>query len=105
MDGSYSYSNEIEVNVGLPAAYDLSQNYPNPFNPTTTIRYSIPQDSKVSLEVFSILGELVSTVVNEYQSAGKYTVSFNGSRFASGTYIYRLTANQNVITKKMVLIK
>ncbi|MBZ0199712.1 MAG: T9SS type A sorting domain-containing protein, partial [Ignavibacteriaceae bacterium] len=104
-NGTFSYSNIIVVDVSTPIEFELTQNYPNPFNPTTAIRYSIPQDSKVTLEVFSVLGENVSTIVNEYQNAGSYTVNFNGSSLASGTYIYRLTANQTVITKKMLLMK
>ena len=104
-DGTFAYSKEIEVDVDMPSVYELSQNYPNPFNPTTTIRYAIPEDAKVTLEVYSILGELVATLVNDLQPAGKHSVVFNANQFATGTYVYRLTANQTVITKKMLLIK
>jgi len=105
LDGSYSYSIEVEANVDLPVRFELSQNYPNPFNPSTTIKYAVPVDSKVRLEIYSMLGELVTTLVNDLQPAGNYTVAFDASRFASGTYIYRLTANNTVITKKMLLLK
>ncbi|MHC1737535.1 MAG: T9SS type A sorting domain-containing protein [Ignavibacteriaceae bacterium] len=104
-DGSFAYSKEIEVELDLPTVFELSQNYPNPFNPTTTIRYAIPQESKVTLEVYTVLGEMVATLVNDIQPAGKYSVMLDGSRLSSGTYVYRLVAGNNVITKKMVLIK
>ena len=105
LDGSYSYSKEVEAKVDLPVNFELSQNYPNPFNPSTTIKYAVPVDSKVRLEIYSMLGELVTTLVNDLQPAGNYTVAFDASRFASGTYIYRLTAGTTVMTKKMLLIK
>ncbi|MDP3148110.1 MAG: T9SS type A sorting domain-containing protein [Ignavibacteria bacterium] len=105
LDGSYSYSKEVEAKVDLPVNFELSQNYPNPFNPSTTIKYAVPVDSKVKLEIYSSLGELVTTLVNDLQPAGNYSVAFDASRFASGTYIYRLTANSTVITKKMLLLK
>jgi len=104
-NGTFSFSSQIEVLVDVPATYELSQNYPNPFNPTSTIRYALPQESKVTLEVYTVLGELVVSLVNDVQPAGKYSVVLNGSKLASGTYIYRLVANETVITKKMVLIK
>jgi len=105
LDGSYSYSKEVEAKVDLPVNFELSQNYPNPFNPSTTIKYAVPVDSKVRLEIYSMLGELVTTLVNDLQPAGNYSVAFDASRFASGTYIYRLTAGTTVMTKKMLLIK
>jgi len=105
LDGSYSYSKEVEVKVDVPVNFELSQNYPNPFNPSTTIKYAIPTDSKVKLEIYSMLGELVTTLVNELQTTGNYSIAFDASRFASGAYIYRLTANNTVITKKMLLLK
>lgn len=105
LDGSYSYSKEVEAKVGLPVSFELSQNYPNPFNPSTTIQYAVPVDSKVKLEIYSTLGELVTTLVNDLKPAGNYSVAFDASRYASGTYIYRLTAGTTVMTKKMLLIK
>jgi|WetSurMetagenome_2_1015567.scaffolds.fasta_scaffold28477_1 hypothetical protein len=103
-DGTYKYSDEIEVNV-IPTEYELSQNYPNPFNPTTTIKYSLPRDSRVSLEVFNIVGEKVAELVNNFQPAGMYTISFNGSNLASGTYFYRLQAGDFTQINKLVLLK
>ncbi|MHC1737089.1 MAG: T9SS type A sorting domain-containing protein [Ignavibacteriaceae bacterium] len=105
LNGTFSFSQQVDVLVDVPATFELSQNYPNPFNPYTTIRYALPQESKVTLEVYTVLGELVANLVNNVQPAGKYSVVLDGSKLASGTYIYRLVANENVMTKKMVLIK
>ncbi len=104
-DGSFSYSKEIEIEMTLPKTFELSQNYPNPFNPNTRITYSIPVDSKVKLLIYSVNGELVKTLVDENQSAGNYTITFDAGNLASGTYIYRLIANDYISTKKMILMK
>ncbi len=104
-DGAYEFSDVVDVNVGTPESYSLSQNYPNPFNPTTTINYSLPLDSRVTINIYSITGELVRSLVNEDKSAGSYSVELNASDLASGTYFYRLIANDFVQTKKMLLIK
>jgi hypothetical protein len=89
----------------IPVEYSLEQNYPNPFNPTTTIMYQLPKDGLVTLKVYDILGAEVVTLVNEEKVAGKYEVSFDASRLASGIYIYRLQANDYISVKKMVLLK
>jgi uncharacterized protein (UPF0218 family) len=89
----------------LPVTYSLEQNYPNPFNPTTTIRYQIPKEGMVTLKVYDILGAEVATLVNEEKIVGRYEVSFDASRLASGVYIYRLSVNDFVNVKKMVLLK
>jgi hypothetical protein len=104
-DGTFKYSNEIEADVEVPEGYYLSQNYPNPFNPVTNISFRVPADSKVRLEVFSLSGELVKVLADDFRTAGEYSVSFDASRLSSGTYIYRLTADQTVISKKMILMK
>ena len=85
--------------------YKLDQNYPNPFNPSTTIRYQIANPSQVTLEVFNILGQKVSTLVNTKQQAGVHQVRFDAAALSSGMYIYRLTAGDFVQTQKMLLIK
>ncbi len=95
---------ERENNL-LPNAYSLSQNYPNPFNPSTTIKFSVPEQSNVVLKVYDILGSEVANLVNETLDAGNYTANFDASKFASGMYIYRLTAGNFVTTKKMMLLK
>lgn len=96
LDGSYSYSNEINVENTLPNDYSLDQNYPNPFNPSTKIDYALKDDANVSLELFNGLGEKVLTIVNEAQSAGYYTVEINSNKvkLASGIYFARFIATQ-----------
>lgn len=94
----------------LPANFSLAQNYPNPFNPTTTIDYDIPSRSQVTIDVFNVLGQQVRRLVNEVQSAGAYTVDWDGrdasgSRVASGVYLYRIQAGEFTETKKMTMIK
>ena len=83
----------------------LLQNYPNPFNPTTKIIYSILQRSFVTLKVFDVLGNEVTTLVNEEKPAGEYEVEFDGSKLTSGVYLYQLEAGDFTHTTKMVLIK
>ncbi len=104
-DGTYSYSQTVEVENILPSKFELSQNYPNPFNPTTTIAYQLPFDSKVELKVYDLLGNLVATVVNEKQSAGSHKVKFSSSKLTSGVYFYRMTAGGFTKTKKMTVLK
>ncbi len=102
---SYQSSNEIK-------SYKLDQNYPNPFNPSTAISYQLSADSYVTLKVYDILGNLVKTLVNQYQNKGKYDINFDARKLASGIYFYRLNVinpanqSQNYFTvKKMMLIK
>jgi hypothetical protein len=83
----------------------LLQNYPNPFNPRTTIIYSIPQKSFVSITVYDILGKEISELVNEEKLPGSYEVQFDGSRLSSGVYFYRLHAGNIFKTKKLMLLK
>ncbi|MGB2868708.1 MAG: T9SS type A sorting domain-containing protein [Bacteroidota bacterium] len=89
----------------IPTVFSLSQNFPNPFNPTTVVRYGIPKDAQVSLEVYNILGQKVAVVVNEEQKAGFYEVSVNAIQWSSGVYFYRLTAGDFIETKKMQLLR
>ncbi|MBI9070062.1 MAG: T9SS type A sorting domain-containing protein [Melioribacteraceae bacterium] len=104
IDGGYEYSDEVEVDF-TPKELVVQQNFPNPFNPTTSIRFSLPKASKVSLEVFNILGESVAVLVDDVKEAGYHQVRFNASRLASGYYIYRLVSNGEVFVKKMLLLK
>ncbi|MDP4174390.1 MAG: T9SS type A sorting domain-containing protein [Bacteroidota bacterium] len=85
--------------------YKLDQNYPNPFNPSTKISYSIAKSSYVSLKVYDMLGNVVSTLVNEVKPAGSYMASFNGSNLPSGFYLYELRAGDYSMTHKMLLLK
>jgi hypothetical protein len=89
----------------IPKEYSLSQNYPNPFNPVTNIKYQIPKDGLVTLKVYDITGREIANLVKEYKQAGYYTVSFNGSNFASSVYFYRIQSGDFMQVKKMVLIK
>jgi hypothetical protein len=86
-------------------SFELSQNYPNPFNPTTLIQYRLPAVSHVTLKVYDVLGREVATLVNGRQTPGTYKVEFNGSRFASGVYFYRLQAGSYTKTMKLLLLK
>lgn len=95
----------VEKENALPADYSLSQNFPNPFNPETTIKFSLPQRSRVKLEIFDPLGRVVSTLVNGELDAGSYKYNWNASNFASGVYVYRITANDFSSSKKLMLIK
>ncbi len=105
-DGTFAYSNEVLVDIDLMVSdFALLQNYPNPFNPNTNITYLIPTDTKVTLSVYSITGELVKELVNDFQNAGSYTVSFDAGNLASGMYIYRLVAGDFVKSHKMMLLK
>ena len=91
--------------ASVPIRFNLEQNYPNPFNPATTIRFSIPGSGFVSLKVYDILGREVQTLVNENKTAGSYAVQFNGQRYVSGVYIYRVEYNGMAVVKKMVMLK
>lgn len=104
-DGSFYFSDLIEVDFSTPQNFSLTQNYPNPFNPFTEIRYQIAEDRKVSLKVFDILGNEVVTLVNEFKSAGSYNIKFSGEGLTSGVYFYTLQAGEFVETKKMMLMK
>ncbi len=102
----------VGVNTGseIVKTFSLEQNYPNPFNPKTVISYTVPSDvkgqtSNVKLIVYNSLGKVISTLVNEKQSAGNYKVEFDGGNFASGVYFYKLTAGEFVDVKSMMLIK
>lgn len=80
----------VAYEPSLPDGFSLKQNYPDPFNPTTRIAYSIPSPQQVSLKVYDAIGKLVTTLVNQYQAAGNYTVQFNATNLSSGNYIYTL---------------
>lgn len=94
----------------LPERYSLQQNYPNPFNPTTQIKFALPRASHVTIEIFNILGQRVTKLVNKQLPAGYYEFSWNGTdgtggEVSSAVYFYRLKAQDFVKTKKMVLLK
>ncbi len=104
-DGTFTYSQAVEVLIEVPSKFELSQNYPNPFNPSTKISFSIPKDGNVSLKVFNALGQEVASLVNGFTEAGFHTVDFNAVNLNSGIYFYKLeTTNFNQV-RKMMLIK
>ena len=105
-DGSFKYSQEAEVTIVVPKVFALSQNYPNPFNPSTTINFTLAEDSHVSLRVFDMLGREVQTLVNGEMKAGEvHNVLFDASKLSSGLYFYRLETGKNSLVKKLVLMK
>ena len=89
----------------IPLTFELDQNYPNPFNPATTIEYTLPKASEVTLTIYNLLGQQVALLVDQSQAAGRYNVRFNASHLASGMYLYRLSTGDFVQTKAMLLIK
>jgi hypothetical protein len=89
-DGSVSYSDIIEVSLLKNLSFSLAQNYPNPFNPVTRIEYTIPEEARVKLSVFSPLGELISEIINEVQAAGPHETIWNADNLTSGIYFYTL---------------
>lgn len=105
LDGSVSFSSEIEAEIKLPSVYEISQNYPNPFNPGTIIKYSVPVDGIVRIAVYNTLGEKVSELVNQFVKAGSYEINFNANRLSSGVYFYKLESGTFVQTKKMTILK
>ena len=103
--GTANIITDVNDDFNLVSEYRLNQNYPNPFNPSTTISYTIPTISNVSLKVFNILGKEVATIVNETKSAGNYSINFNASGLSSGVYFYQLTTDNFTSTKKFTLMK
>jgi hypothetical protein len=94
----------------VPDNFALTQNYPNPFNPSTSFKFSIPQNMEVSVKIFDITGKVIATLVNGKMTAGTYTVNWNGNnsagqQIASGVYFYKMTAGSFTDTKKMILVK
>ncbi|MFH1195719.1 MAG: T9SS type A sorting domain-containing protein [bacterium] len=97
--------NSVNDEKSTPDKFILEQNYPNPFNPTTTISYYLPDNSRVILKVYDAVGKEVAELVNSVQTKGKHNVKFNAETLASGVYFYRLNSGEQVITKKMTLVK
>jgi hypothetical protein len=89
----------------MPTSYKLSQNYPNPFNPVTTIKYDLPQNVPVKLQVFDLGGRLVQTLVDEEKPAGHYTIVWDTLNISSGIYFYRLQAGEFTSVQKCIKLK
>ena len=103
-DGTYEYSDIVEV-LSIPQSFSLEQNFPNPFNPSTKIRFSLPNSANIKLEVFNVLGEKVSDLIDADMDAGNHEIEFSAINLASGLYIYRLSTKDFVDVKKMVVTK
>jgi parallel beta-helix repeat protein len=110
--GAFKISGTTAVNNedGIPKEFAVSQNYPNPFNPSTLITYALPKTSMVSIKIYNMLGQEVKSLLNSERQPGVYTIQWNGDNnfgqhVASGVYIYRVTAGQNIKTMKMMLLK
>ena len=105
LDGSYDYSDVVNLDISQPAQFKLDQNYPNPFNPTTTISYSIPEKSFVSIKVYTVTGEEAASLVNGVQPEGAHLVTFNAGNLASGIYLVRLSTGIAASEIKINLIR
>lgn len=114
IDGFFVYLDDVSIGDptsisqlgnNVPDKFSLGQNYPNPFNPTTKIKFDLAKNTNVSLVIYNSLGQQVKSLVNEFKSAGYYEAEFNASDLPSGTYFYRLTTDNFVETKKMLLVK
>jgi V8-like Glu-specific endopeptidase len=105
LDGTFEYSNVIEVDVPAPSSFVLEQNYPNPFNPSTTIKFALPVETEVKLSVYNTIGEKVSEVFSGTLKEGYHEVIFEAASLTSGTYFYRLETNEFVDVKKMLILK
>jgi hypothetical protein len=96
---------EVDNTIPLPTEYGLDQNYPNPFNPSTRIDYQLPENNHVTIQIYDILGNLVTTLVDEEMEAGYHSVNWNASGYASGVYMYRFNSGSFITTKKLLLMK
>ena len=98
-------SSDNTIEQELPTQFALEQNYPNPFNPTTTIRYALPEPTEMTLEVYTVSGQKLASLISGTQSAGWHQVQFDASGLTSGVYFYRLKSKNTVLTRKFTLIK
>lgn len=106
----YIYLEGFSTDIGAdspnkPVNFILNQNYPNPFNASTKISYDIPEATHLELSVYDINGKLITTLVNEFQNSGYHSVDFNAEHLASGVYMFKLKADNQIQTRKMVLVK
>ncbi len=95
----------IDVGQGIPQAFKLNQNYPNPFNPVTKITFTINKVDQVRLEIYSITGQKIATLLNQKMKPGTHEIEWNASQVASGVYFYKFNYGSLTMTKKMVLIR
>lgn len=102
---SFPNITDVEEENLLVNQFRLDQNYPNPFNPSTTISFNLNEASEVNLKVFNLLGEEVTTLIQQNLSAGLHQIKFDATNLQSGTYFYRIETNKNSEIRKMVLLK
>ena len=100
----------IEDNEYLPLSFQVYQNYPNPFNPTTSLSYQLPDDGKVEVIIYDMMGKLIKNLVNEKQSSGQNSIIWNatnnsGNQVSAGLYIYTVKTSNHKQSKKMLLVK
>jgi hypothetical protein len=110
ISGNYHYSEQVEVSVSIPQKVRLQQNYPNPSNPETVIEYQLPQEMRVNLQIYDVLGHEIRILVNEHQAAGYYSIVWDGTDkagtlAASGVYLYALETDKYRVIKKMILMR
>jgi hypothetical protein len=103
--GSEETGTAVDDGLDVPVTSVLHQNYPNPFNPVTTIEFDIAKAGNIRLEVFDLMGRRVALLADGFRTASRYSERFDASRFASGTYIYRLQTPGQTMTKTMILVK
>ena len=110
LDNIYFYSDQSlnsneEINALLPKKLDLHQNYPNPFNPTTNIQFELPHSGYTTLKIYNSLGQLVQTLADSFLSAGNHVYNFDANNHSSGVYFYQLRFGNEIMTRKMILLK
>ncbi len=96
---------DVADGTGIPTAFNLYQNYPNPFNPSTTISFDLPNSEFVTLTIYDVLGKQVTSLVNEFKNAGRYSIRFDAARLSSGMYFYKISAGNFTQIKKFILMK
>ena len=111
-NGDFEYSDQVAVNLTfVPSEYYISQNYPNPFNPSTTIKYSLPVESNVRINIYNSIGEVIDELVSEIQTSGNYEITWNAQNYSSGIYYYSFEvtstdgSNSHREMKKIVFLK
>jgi hypothetical protein len=105
-DGSSQITKPIGIeSFAIPEEFSLAQSYPNPFNASATIEYGLPVSTQVKIDIYDISGRLISTIVNEYQEPGYHKITWNAGKESSGFYFYRISADNFIETKKMLLLK
>jgi photosystem II stability/assembly factor-like uncharacterized protein len=104
-DGSFEYSNVLEITFDRVYEYALAQNYPNPFNPYTTIKYSLPRQGRVTIIIYDALGREIVKLIDQEKPAGEYSIEFNASGLPSGVYVYRMQADGFTQSRKLLYMK